>query len=370
MPSYAISLLFVCLLLSGPLVNAAPAVNATDPTAERIPAYQPRTGHSRPLIAVIGDNRMTELVDYVVPYAVLSESGAADVIALGITEGPMQMMPAMRIQPQASIAAFDRQHPEGADYLIVPAVHHSDDKDLISWVRQQAAKGATVVGICDGALLLGNAGLLKNRRATGHWYSQSERENDFPDTHWLKNVRYVVDGPVITTSGVTAALPASLALVSAIAGPQRAAALATEYGIKDWSARHDSDVFGLGVGGYLTAAGNLLAFWDHQQLGIAVAANFDELVIALQADAYSRTFRSTASLLGAPGQPMRSRHGLQFLPDPAGNDTDIIPLAATPANLSARAVLDATLADLQNRYGRATAQLVTQQLEYPTLTHP
>ena len=112
-------------------------------------------------MAVIGENGMTELVDYVIPYGLLSRSGVAEVVALSTRPGAMQMMPALRLLADADIDAFDRRHPEGADYVIVPAVHHSDDPTLLRWVRQQADKGATLVAICDGVLVLGNAGVLQ-----------------------------------------------------------------------------------------------------------------------------------------------------------------------------------------------------------------
>ncbi|MEB0233356.1 transcriptional regulator, partial [Undibacterium sp. 10I3] len=40
-----------------------------------LPPYQNRLGRERPVIAVIGENRMTELVDYLVPFGILSQSG-------------------------------------------------------------------------------------------------------------------------------------------------------------------------------------------------------------------------------------------------------------------------------------------------------
>lgn len=331
-------------------------------TEEPIPTYQPRFERQRPLIAVVGDNRMTELVDYVVPYAVLKQADVADVHALSLDEGPLQMMPALRLQAEQTIAAFDRQYPQGADYLIVPAVHHSDDARLGQWVAEQARKGATVVGVCDGVLVLGYAGLLQGKRATGHWYSQGLREDDFPATRWQRDVRYVSDGKVITTAGVTAALPVSLALVQAIAGPAKAGEVAQQFGITDWSPHHDSRPFGLGSRGYLTAAGNYLSVWGHETLSIAVVPDVDEISLALQADAWSRTFRSQVIAVSADGQPITTRNGLRLLPDAPDDQT----LPLQPATHNAIETLEHTLNDISARYGRPSARLVSQQLEYPS----
>ena len=102
-------------------------------------------------------------------------------------------MPALSVRADASIAEFQRDFPQGADYLIVPAVHDSQEPRLLNFIRQQAALGASIIGICDGVLPLAHAGLLHGRRATGHWYSRDQRLADFPDTLWQENQRYVVD---------------------------------------------------------------------------------------------------------------------------------------------------------------------------------
>lgn len=341
-----------CLLLAAFHASAA---------SEPIPSYHGQ--RLRPLIAVVGDNLMTELVDFVVPYGVLKQADVADVLSVALDEGPMQMMPALRIQPEQSVAAFDRQYPQGADYLIVPAVHHADDARLVQWVAAQAHKGATVVGVCDGVLVLGYAGLLHGKQATGHWYSEGQRQDDFPDTQWLRDRRYVSDGKVITTAGVTAALPVSLALVEAIAGPARAKAVAAQLGVNHWAADHDSSAFGLHTGDYATAAGNLLAVWGHEHLSIAVQPGVDDIALALRVDAWSRTFRSEVVAVADRTGPLRTRHGLLLLPD-STSAADSVPLGTSSG--TAIEQLHSSLDAIAERYGVATARLVTQQLEYPS----
>nr|QQZ51993.1 DJ-1/PfpI family protein [Phenylobacterium glaciei] len=79
-------------------------------------------------------------------------------------------------------------------------------------------QGATIVSICEGARVLANAGLLHDRRATTHWSALKGLTKAYPDTTWVRDRRYVQDGAVISTTGVSASIPASLALVEAIAG--------------------------------------------------------------------------------------------------------------------------------------------------------
>ncbi|MDG9922047.1 MULTISPECIES: DJ-1/PfpI family protein [unclassified Pseudomonas] len=332
---------------------------------ERLPAYEPRFGRERPLVAVVGDNRMTELADYLVPYGILGRADVAELVALARDPGAIEMMPALHIQAQASLAEFDRDHPEGADYLIVPAVHHSDDPRLTAWLAAQASKGATLLAICDGVLLLGHAGLLQGRRATGHWYSREEREALFPETDWQTDRRYVVDGRIVSSAGISAAVPLSLALVEAIAGTPLAERVAREIGAQNWSSRHASGDFAFSSGDYLTVAGNWLAFWRHQRLGLVVTEGFDEVALALRADAYGRTFRS--EVLAAAAGPVRSHSGLLLLPQQRGSDLQLLP--EPDRQTTAIASLELALRDIAERYGTATERLVMQQLEYPRTPH-
>ncbi|MCG2578757.1 DJ-1/PfpI family protein [Dechloromonas sp. XY25] len=350
---------------------AQPALSVQPETAPQlesptrgIPAYRSRFNRTEPIIAVVAENTFTELTDYVVPYGVLAESGVAQVFALATKEGPIQMFPALRVQPQATIAEFDKRFPDGADYVVVPAVHRTEDAALIAWVTAQARKGAIIVGVCDGVWVVANAGLLAGRRAVGHWYSFDDLASKFPKTKFVRNTRYIADGPVITTTGVTASIPVSIALVEAIAGRDRAAALAQTMGIKDWSASHQSDNFKLTSRHALTAAGNWISFWSHEDVAIPVAPGVDEIKLALVADAYSRTYRSTAFSLAATTGPITTRRGLVVFPDKISPLQTANRTIDLPGNVPPVAALDFALLAIEKSYGAATASFVALQIEH------
>ena len=354
-------LLSLCLSL---LLDTTTAHAATSPpiSDEAIAAYVPRHGRARPVIAVLGENRMTELVDFVVPYGILKRADISEVLAVAPQPGTIKMLPALSVAADISTVEFDARHPQGADYLIVAATHHNDYARLLAWIRAQAGKGATLLGICDGVFSLAHAGLLDGRRATGHWYSANNRQAQFPKTQWLEQRRYVVDGPIISSSGVSAAMPVSLALVEAIAGRTRAQQLADELGLTDWSATHDSRAFALLRADYLTLAGNWLAFWDHETLAIPVHTGIDEIALALTADAHARTYRS--QVVSIATTPLVTRSGLRLIPDQAHSEPDMRALSIT--NGPASYALQQALENIASHYGRATARLVALQLEYPS----
>jgi hypothetical protein len=202
--------------------------------------------------------------------------------------------PALKIRPQATVNDFDARFPDGADFVVVPAVHHTEDATLLGWVKSQAAKGATIVGVCDGVWVLANAGLLKGHRAVGHWYSFSDLEKRFSETTWVRNHRYVADGKIVTTTGVTASIPVSLALIEAFGGNERAISVAHAMGAQDWNAAHRSGDFKLRATHMYAAATNWVSFWSHETIGVPITNGMDEVALAVAADAYSRTCRSKA----------------------------------------------------------------------------
>jgi putative intracellular protease/amidase len=353
-------------LLAGLLMLCSLSAAADDSIAP----YQPRFGRAKPVIAVIGENSGTELTDFTIPYGVLSRSEAAEVLAVATQPGPMTMRPALTLQPQATVQQFDARFPDGADYVIVPAVVKSKDAALLAWVSAQAAKGATMVSICDGALVLANSGLLRDHRATAHWATESYRKEHYPDTQWISNTRYVADGKIITSAGISAAMPTSLALVEAIAGHERAASVAREVGVSDWSTTHDSDRFHPGLGNLSAYATIYTNSWFHssQSIGVPVAAGIDEITLAFTADAWSRTARSRAYAVADGADPILTRSGLAFLPERAtgGPSLPDVMLPAFASDAPAGRALDRVLDNIASRYGSRTAFRVALDFEYPS----
>ena len=152
----------------------APASGTAPPIAKEevdatIAALKPPK-RQRPLIAIVGVNDSSETTDYLMPYGILKRADVADVVALATKPGPMKLFPVLTVEPEATVADFDRQHPQGADYVIVPAMSRDDDPAALQWIKTQAAKGAVIIGVCAGAKVVGNTGLLDGKRATTHWY--------------------------------------------------------------------------------------------------------------------------------------------------------------------------------------------------------
>jgi putative intracellular protease/amidase len=319
----------------------------------------------RPLIAIIGINDSRETTDYLMPYGILQRADVADFVTLGTKQGPMLLFPVLTVEPQATVAQFDIRHPEGADYVIVPAMSRDDDPSALQWIKDQASKGAIIIGVCAGARVVGNAGLLDGKRATTHWYYLKGLRDKHPSIHYVANRRLVVDRGVATTTGITASMPMSLTLIEAIAGRDRAEAVGRDLGLARWDARHDSNAFQFSRPFALTATGNILGFWNREQLGIKLVSGVDEVSLALVADAWSRTYRSRAVTFADTPDVRETCNGLRILPQEISTDWPadrLLPAigAARPAE-----ALNQALSGIEARSGMRTADFVTMQLEYP-----
>jgi putative intracellular protease/amidase len=352
-------------LLSLPSAPAITEQRATTPAEKDaiLNGLKPRRA-GRPVIAIVGINDATETTDYLMPYGILKRSNVADVVLLATRPGPVKLYPALVVEPDATVAEFDAQHPGGADYVIVPAMSRNNDPAALEWIRQQAGKGATIIGVCVGATVVGESGLLDGRRATTHWFYVDELLDGHPTIQYVPDRRLVIDRGVATTTGITASMPFALTLIEAIGGRARAEAVARDLGIRDWDARHDSGAFTITRPFALTVMANRLAFWNQQTLGIELKPGLDEVSLALVADAWSRTYRSRAMTFAQTAEALVSRHGARIVPDRVASvwpgEDRLPPIGNTPAK-----ALDEALDQIGARYGPRTAYVVAMQLEYP-----
>ncbi|MEX1154544.1 DJ-1/PfpI family protein [Parvibaculum sp.] len=370
MRAHSIAIPFAFFLLLAGLVVAT-AAGAETPAAGPL---ELKPGRERAVVAVVALNAGTEVTDFLVPYSVLNQAGAA-VMAVAPSSDPVAFWPAASVRPDADFAQFDTAYPQGADIVVVPAVHDPDDAALKAWLQAQAQKGALMVSICEGSFALAAAGLLDGKRATGHFYEHENRTETFPKVRWERNRRYVEDEGVISSSGVSASLPISLMLTERLAGRDRAAELAAAYGVADYGPKHNTDAFNIGMEEITTALKNIAFGWPRAHYLIEVWDGVDEVNMAFPLDFAARTWRGSSAAIAAKAE-IRTRHGLTIIADETGEapgGARLVRLPGAPASAAEAAVTLASPATLREDFlafigeelGDKTAQFVATQLEYP-----
>lgn len=106
-------------------------------------------------------------------------------------------------------------HPE-TDVLIVVGGDHSDEMnkpDVIEWISSQSKKSKIVASVCTGAFLLAKAKVLQVEKVTTHWEDIPDLRTMFPNLEVIEGVRWVDEGELITSGGISAGIDMSLHLV-------------------------------------------------------------------------------------------------------------------------------------------------------------
>jgi putative intracellular protease/amidase len=135
--------------LPSDVTPSAPPVSASE-NAAMLEALQPPR-RQRPVVAVIGLNDATETTDYIVPTGILRRADIAEVLMLAAEPGPVNLYPALNaVEPDGTIAAFDAEHPDSADYVIVPGIALTPGIDEVAlahvadaWSRTYRSKAVT-----------------------------------------------------------------------------------------------------------------------------------------------------------------------------------------------------------------------------------
>ncbi len=184
-----------------------------------------------------------EVLDFAGPFEVFSTASRVfsrshavapvpfEVCTISAGSGKIQARGGLLIEPQYSFT----NHPP-LDVVVIPGGVVTDELEnapTLSWIAEQAQKVQLMIAICTGAFLAGQAGLLKGRRATTHWEDLPDLRSFLPDTEVLEGARWVDEGRIITSAGISAALDVSLHAVARLAGRDLAAQTARQMDY-DW----------------------------------------------------------------------------------------------------------------------------------------
>ena len=362
----------------------------------------PRHEPDKPTAVVLLSNQGSEVTDVLAPYEVLSESGAFNVYAAAPEREIATLSGGLDVLPQLSLAELDRRLEGGnPDVIVVPAmwdVGSAEHRPVAEWLREHAAGTATVMSVCDGAEVLADAGLLDGRRATANWANIAKWERRYPDTEWVRGLRYVEDGNVMTAAGVTSGVSATLRVVRGYVGEEAATGLAQEIGYPDRRLGNEPRI----PARYLTVSDRALYVlwgaygWDKPRIGVILRDGLSEIELASVFDVYpGPAFNSKTSSLASEGprSPVRTKHGLYFIPRsdfdsapkldrllvpgrtaPSVTDPrvrswareDGLKLAFIHAHAPAGFPFDATLSDLAKHQNAPVARFTAMLLEYPT----
>ncbi len=171
-----------------------------------------------------------EIIDYSGPYEVF---GAAnyDVFTVAATPDPVTTAMGLTVVPRYTFATAPQP-----DVLVVPGggVRGAQrDPATLKYVADATAKTEHTMSVCNGSFILASAGVLDGLTATSTYGNVATLKAEFPKIKVVGNQRYVDNGKVITTAGLSAGIDGALHVVAVMQGDTaaREVALQEEY---DW----------------------------------------------------------------------------------------------------------------------------------------
>jgi len=162
-----------------------------------------------------------EELDFAGPWEVFTAAamlkGEGRVVTIAEHDRPVRCAKGMRVLPDHTFADAPP-----LDVMLVPGGvgtrREEDNPAMLEYLRRVGAGARWATSVCTGSALLAASGLARGKRITSHWsYLDTLRQRD--DVTVLEKRRYVRDGNVITSAGVSAGIDMALWLVGEIEGP-------------------------------------------------------------------------------------------------------------------------------------------------------
>lgn len=166
-----------------------------------------------------------EVLDFAGPFEVFSLASLPDskeklfkVSTVAQTLEPIRARNGLRVLPE-----YDFNHSPRFDLLIVPGGYGAEEIELynevlIQWIKSRKDQVSVLASVCTGAFLLAQAGFLEGRRATTHWMDLDRLQKAYTGIQVLRDVKYVDEGDMITSGGISAGIDMSFYLVQKLAG--------------------------------------------------------------------------------------------------------------------------------------------------------
>ena len=155
-----------------------------------------------------------EVLDFAGPMEVFAYAGY-EVFTVSKTKEPIISQGILKIIPD-----YDINNAPQADILAFFGGNSSapsKSAEVINWVKSQQ-NIEYYFSVCTGAFVLAEAGILEGKTATTFHNALNNLEQNYPQTKVLKNARFVDNGKVITTAGISAGIDGALHLVAKLNG--------------------------------------------------------------------------------------------------------------------------------------------------------
>jgi transcriptional regulator GlxA family with amidase domain len=156
--------------------------------------------------------------------------GNFNIVTVSDQAGPVASLPGPR-----TVADYSYADCPPLDLILLPGgigtMAELENDSLLNFLRERSTEAQYTMSVCSGSAILARAGLLDGRRATSNKQLFKVATSQSDQVEWVEHARWVEDGPFITSSGVSAGIDMSLAVIARLYGDEHAQRIAdfTEY---------------------------------------------------------------------------------------------------------------------------------------------
>ena len=285
------------------------------------PAHDP----GKPTAVILLGPEVANAADVLAPYEVLAATGAFNLYTVAPQRQPVPLTGGLDLVPDLSLGQLDQRLPTGPEVIVVPQLSEvaaglpPSVAPVVQWLQRQRADGdPLLVGVCVGAQVLAEAGLLDGRPATSHWLGLIGLRRDYPGVRWQDGVAYVDDGDLITTAGVLSGVNGALRVVERMVGQAAAARAARAVHWPAYSPGAPAPIRRSRPAPADTVAVLSAGYrWDRPTMGVLLTDGVGETELASAFRPYTElSYLARPVAVTTDGRPVRSRHGLTFAPAP------------------------------------------------------
>ncbi|MDY7542458.1 DJ-1/PfpI family protein [Cryobacterium sp. 5B3] len=323
--------------------------------------------HGQFVVAVVLGQSGSDTADVFAPYDVLASSPDFFVYTIAASAAPAVVDGGLSVVPAHTFAEVAEGTAPTPDLVVVPAVNSPagpEEAPAREFIATQYNAGARILGICAGSRLLAASGVLDRLRATSHWSRIAALRTSNPEVSWVTGQRYVQDGRVTTTGGVTSSIPGSLKVIADMAGDTEANRVGESIGYPGWKLdgptampikdfRFEDAAFFL----------NTAFPWGRPRVAVELKDGVDEIDAAALFEVYGYSQGATTSALSAKGF-VTTRHGLVVKTSILDGATSTVVAGELGAPGSPQG-FDAAFELLSRSSSSSVVQSVSKMIEYP-----
>ncbi|MEM6813026.1 MAG: DJ-1/PfpI family protein [Bacteroidota bacterium] len=172
-----------------------------------------------------------EILDFAGPMEVFIVAGY-NVYTVAKTTKPMKAMHYLTVVPDYSMD--NAPTPDIVVFVGGGDINAAKDQEVKDWVKKVTPKSQLSLTVCTGAFFLAEAGFLDSKIATTYHKSIDYLQSEYPNIDVRKDVRFVDNGKVITTAGISAGIDGALHMVSKLKGEKFALEVAKGMEYDKW----------------------------------------------------------------------------------------------------------------------------------------